>query len=732
MPNKKPKKISRRGFLKKTGWVAAGLTVVAAASYPFVRSAIPILPTRNDPSSDDGLAWLQVLPDGSIRFYCPRMEMGQGAALGLAQIVAEELNVSQSQIECVTPSTDQVEPFKMTVGSEGIATLFEPISSAAARLREALRLMAAEKEGVDLDQIEDDRGGFKLSSGNKLSYGDLVPSNPTVLSVSDYPAADGQLERYAVKRKGNFRAIGQDWKHHELEAIVTGQTVYARDVSLPDMLYGQMLHPPAFGARLLSADGSAAESMAGVSAVVINTDANFVGVVAENPLVLSDAVEAVKAKWDMPEGVDQTQLDAILDVMKIRTDDDFEHVLVSDGDVSVGKNKARHKASARYDTSFAAHAAMEPRSALAWVREDKVEIWSGSQDPFFIQKRVAKAIDRAADEVVVHSLRMGGGFGGRVVCQTSDEAAILSKAVGRPVRVQWDRETEFQNTYYHPAFSHHIDAGVSEDGFISHWQHDFVSSPIIFGIVPAPLNTVIDMFVADTGTARGAVSQYKMENRQIRYSDIRTSVPIGPWRGLGAAPNGFAIESMMDELANKAGIDPLKFRLQNLPPESDRLAAVLRRVGEMADWDEPEISGIGRGIACAVYKDETAAAIVAEVQVDKSIGEIRVTRIWCAQDCGLVINPDQVENQIMGNIIWGCSMALKERLTFEAGEVEQDNFDGYEILRNLEAPEVEIALIEPADAAPVEVGESALAPVAPAIVNAKRARSLPIDFDSLA
>ncbi|NNG05468.1 MAG: xanthine dehydrogenase family protein molybdopterin-binding subunit [Inquilinus sp.] len=724
--------IGRRDFLIKTGWLAAGMTVLTSCSA--ARAVWPALPSTDDPEIVDGLAWVQALPGGRVRFYCPRMEMGQGASLGLSQVVAEELNIGQPEIDCVLPDTDQTPRFKMTVGSESIANFFLPVSHGAALLREALRKVAAETAGLSPDLIRDGRGGFVSPDGTELSYGMLVPSEPIILLAEDRSAAAEPPPRYASEHRGRFQAIGQSWQHPELEAIVTGRTIYSRDVSLPDMSYGQVLRPPAFGARLQSVDAGGAEAMPGVAAVVVDRADGLIGVVADDPFVLPAAVAAIDARWAMPDGLNQDRIDASLDIEKHRAEDDFEHTLTSAGDIGAGRRSAQFQVRARYDTPFAAHAAMEPRAGVAWVKDDEVEVWCGSQDPFFVQRRVAKAVGRAVDDVVVRTHRMGGAFGGRLPCQASEEAAVLSAAVGRPVRVQWDREAEFQNNYFQPGFSHHIDAGVTHEGLISHWAHDFVSSPIITGPVPDKIAWLLDAVMADEGTARGAMSQYRVADRRVRYSDIRTGVPTGAWRGLGAAPNTFAVESMMDELAIAAGIDPLQFRLQNLPPTSDRLAAVLRRVAEICQWGRSTPADTGRGIACAVYKNQTAVAVVAEVQVDHAARALRVVRTWCAQDCGMVVNPDQVESQIMGNGGWGCSMALKERITVEAGAVEQRNFHSYEILRHRDAPETMVSLVVPPDAAPVAVGESALGPVAPAIANAvfaatgRRIRRLPMSY----
>lgn len=671
------------------------------------------------------------------------MEMGQGASLGLSQIVAEELNISQSEIECVLPDTNQARPFKMTVGSDSIKLFFDPVSFAAAQLRESLRDLVAQLTTLAPDQIKDGKGGFVLPDGTSLTYAELVPSKPVLVSAERQASSTETLSRYAKQLKSSFQAIGQKWKHPELEAIVTGQTVYSRDVAHPDMVYGQALRPPAIGARLIHVDASAAKAMPNVSVVFADEGNDFVGgvkfigVVSDSPFKLSAALEAIDVQWEMPENLNQDQIDARLDVDRHRNNGDFEHILAEEGDIEAGACEAIIENAARYDTSFAAHAAIEPRAAIAWVKPDQTEIWCGAQDPFFVQKRVALLINRSVDDVVVYNHRMGGGFGGRVQCHASEEAAILSAAVGKPVRVQWGREAEFQNNHFQPGYSHFINAGVTDKGLISHWEHDYVSSPIMTGPMPKNIAWVVDKVMADSGTSRGSLPPYQFAHQRTRYSDIRTEIPIGAWRGLGAAPNAFANESMMDELSTRAGIDPLVFRLQNLPPKSDRLAGVLRQVAEFSDWKTRQSkASTGLGIACAVYKGETPVAVVAEVFVDHTAREIRVTKIWCVQDCGFTINPDQVENLVMGNIVWGCSMALKERITFAQGSVEESNFDTYEILRHHECPDIMVELID-SDATPVGVGEAALGPVAPAIANAifaatgQRARRLPINYDSI-
>ncbi len=737
-----PTSLSRRRFLKRTGWAAVGLTVVAAGSYPLVASAVPVLPSLADPDPGDGLAWVQMLPDGRARFFCPRMEMGQGASLGLSQAVAEELNLAQDQIDCVLPDTSEIPPVKMTVGSESILMFLEPVARGAATLREMLRQHAAEASGVAAADLVDAPGGFMGPDETVLDYADLVGATPVIVSVE----AEKPATLYSMAPGRTPTAIGQSWSHPELLDIVTGKTTYSRDVIIPNMLHGAVVHPPVFGARIAEIDDSAARKLPFVVSVVADRRGNFAGVVTDNPFKLKEALEALQVEWETPGVPTQAQIEQQFDVDKHRAEEGFDHVVADTGDVDAAQARAAIRIQARYDTSFLAHSPMEPRASVVWVRPGRTEVWCGTQDAYFVRGRVAGITGQDQEQVIVHPHRMGGGFGGRLQCQPSEEAARLSQAVGRPVRVQWDRETELGHNSFQPIYSHSIDAGVAPGGRLTHWQHDFVSSPIIFGPMPELLGEgwlasgavgLMDRFVPDMGSARGAVAPYQAADKRIRFASVRSPLPTSAWRGLGAAPNAFAIECAMDELAHAAGVDPLQFRLGNLAGADARLADVLSKAAEMAGWPRDPGPDRGLGIAAAVYKDKTPVAIVAEVHIDRDLEEIRPTHFWCAHDCGRVVNPDQVRNLIEGNVVWGCGLALKERITVEDGAISETNFHLYEPLRHSEAAKVEIALIEPPAAPPVGVGESALPPVAPALANAvfaatgQRLRRLPMSFDDL-
>ncbi len=727
--------LSRRRFLNATGWSTVGITFLSSCS-----SILPALPSTSDPVAENALYWFQLLPLGKVKFFCPRIEMGQGVTIGLSQIVAEELNVDFTDVECLTASTDQVPPFKMTVGSEGINKFWQPVAYGAAHMREALRGRASNIAGVEAETVNDDNNGFKLSDGDKIFYRDLVSDEPFFLKDTDMEE-NQNVELYSLQNSRKHHHVGHNRISSTMKSIVTGAEIYARDFKIPDMLFGHFFRPPALGANIKKINLNNIENIEGVIRVEKQIEKNVVAIVAKDPISLRLAVKEINVIWQLSR-INTTELLERIDVNKVIKNNDLEHILVNKIDnKEFARNSKVIKSS--YSTPYMAHASMETRAATAWVRQGKVEIWCGSQDPFFVQNRVAKLFGNDLQDVVVHSLRVGGGFGGRVLCQPAEEAALLSKLVGKPVKVEWQREDEFQNNYFQPPYSHLIEASVRSDGSIDYWQHDFASSPIITGPIPKSIAWVVDSFKADEGTARGSLNPYNITNQRVRYSDIRTEVPIGAWRGLGSAPNCFAIESMMDELAHKVEIDPLDFRLQNLSSDHVRLKNVLITLGKM-------ISGLqkthlpekaierdhGYGVACSIYKNQTPVAVAAEVDIDHSEQTIFIRKINCVQDCGTIINPQQVESQIMGNLVWGCSMAMKERITFEEGRVVENNFDGYQILRHDECPEMSIEMIKSKQPA-TGVGEAALAPVAAAVANAvfnatgKRVRNLPITYDDL-
>lgn len=720
--------LSRRQFLIRSGGVVGGLTLLTSC-----QSILPAFPSLSDPADDDHLLWVQLRPDGQVGFYCPRMEMGQGTALGLSQIIAAELNLTQDRIQASLASTADLPAYKMTVGSEGISLFSGPVAKAAALLRETMRQRIAALYNLKPEQLIDAHGGFNDKEGRFMDYRLALEDGSAIYADTDLNDLNPPL--YS-QRQDQKSPIGESWPHPDIRSIVTGQMRYSRDILVPGTLFAGVFRAPFIGATLDSVDWKETTASPEIVKTLELRDHNFVAVIARDPISLKAVMEQVHVTWHgNSEANTPNPTSDWLKPLGDTKGSDFEHVLFENGQITPDLLQNEIELNADYRTPYAAHAQIEPKSATASATADKLEVWCGTQDPYFVRARIAKLTERNEDDIIVHPQRMGGGFGGRVYCPAAEEAALISHKIGRPVRVQWERADEFQNSYFQAPFSHQIKARVGQQGKITQWRHDFLSSPIITALVDEKLSWAVDMFVADKGTARGALSPYQLDNQRIRYSDIRTEIPVGAWRGLGSAPNAFAIESMINELATAAKIDPFEIRLRNLSSSENRLAQVLKELKEFCRWEDRSLSSSsGMGIAASIYKGVTRAAVAVEVQFDRDLQEIKISQVWCVQDSGRVINPDQVENQIAGNIIWGCSMALKERLNFTAGKSSASNFDTYEILRHSDAPKINIKLIDPFHSDPSAVGEAALPPVPAAIAQAvytasgQRQRQLPISL----
>ena len=713
--------ISRRSFLKSTGWVAGGLTIVSVSGC----SLVPPLPAFGPSKPEDVRTWVQLQHNGVVRFYLPRAELGQGISTGLSQVVAEELGVSIGQIDCQYQHTGVMAPCQMTVGSQSIENYSELVALAAASLREQLRVRAAKKLAVGADELKLDDGGFSSTTGKYVAYPELLDDSEQVVFIGE------QIETPKLLSQGtsNFKVIGRSVEPVHIRRIVTGTETYSRDVTLPNMAFGAVAKPPQLGADVVSFDRPAALKVDGVIAVAVGPE-GYPGVVAETPQAAEAGRSALAVRWRSLSDDELAHVQTVLDIDEAIMDGLLDHDMDEAGSLESAKASANASLSLRYDTPMAAHACMEPRSGVAHWQKDANgkligEVWTGSQDPWLIQKFAARVGDVADDQVVVRNLRVGGGFGGRVLCQASVEAAWLAVAVDRPVKVQWSREEDLRYNYVGPQFSTRIDAGLDDTGKLSYWHHQMVGSPILTSsmLIPKNLHWAANL-VADGGTSRGLEMSYDVPNRKISFGDVRLPMPTGAWRGLGAAPNAFAVESAIDELSIAAEDDPIEFRLamSKLP----RMSGVLQRLRQLiADESDRE----SLGIAATAYKGVTFVAVAA--RVENRDGKIRVTKLWCAHDCGLVISPDQVKAQIEGNLVWGISMALHENFYLEGGIAKTDNFDNYSIARNHEVPDFVIDLGDSKES-PSGAGEAAFPPTAAAIVNAvarvtgTRHRQLPI------
>ena len=703
--------MNRRQLLRATGWSAAGLTLVASGGC----GLLPALPTFGESSEADAFTWIQLTPGGDIVFLLPRAELGQGIDTGLTMLVAEELQTPPAEITCQYQRTDAMAPCQMTVGSQSIENYGALTSLAAAALREELLRRAAQQMGAKREELVCRDGAIHRGEQQLCFAALLVAGEETLMGAA--PTAPPEL--YSDRPSPRF--IGQNGPSQQLRRLVTGEEVYSRDVTLPEMVFGQVAHPPQLTATLTGFDIEAAKRTDGVLEVV-RGPLDEIGVVAQTPIAAAAGVEALACTWSALTTEELRAIDDQLDIDTAIEQKQLDHTPIDEGRIRTGREAAENALDLRYDTPMAAHAAMEPRAGVAKPSSNGLEVWTGSQDPWYVRAAVSKALGLSAERVTVHNCRVGGGFGGRIHCQASLEAAWLADATGRSVKVQWSREDEFRYNYVGPQFSTRIQAGLTAEGELSYWHHRMVGAPVLTSslLIPRSLHWLANL-PADPGTIRGTQLPYAVENHLVETADVRTPMPTGAWRGLGAAPNTFAVECAMDELALAARRDPVEFRIAHATDE--RLAGVLRRLAELTAGEA------NLGVAATAYKGVTFVAIAA--QFTQSPRGRKLQRLWCVHDCGRMVSPDRVLAQVEGNLIWGVSMALIEDFRVSGGIAETDNFDRYPVARHGDVPPLTIELVA-SDAPSSGAAEAALAPAAAAIANAlsrstgQRERRLPL------
>ncbi|MBT5518354.1 MAG: xanthine dehydrogenase family protein molybdopterin-binding subunit [Rhodobiaceae bacterium] len=720
--------LSRRKFLFTTGWVAGGLTVL----YGLRNRALTVAPTIIYPDKMSAVSWLQIGPDGTCSMYFPRMEMGQNANTGLAQIAAEELNLEVKDIVGVTPSTSDVAPIALTAGSMSLTVFSHPTAVAAATLRENLRARAAAKLGQPLSAILDDAGGFKTTDNETIPYADLVEATPALVEFDETQPLPA-LYTYDAKRKK--KQVGHAAKPFDMQALVTGAPIYAGDIAMPDVLYGRAIKPPVRNARLESLDTAGVSSVPGVVKLVREDD--FVGVVCKTPSAVDAAMAKIKPTWKLQQPIDQQTLDGLLDVDAHMAEGDLEHLYEDENH----RPDADWAVDLRFDVQVQSHAMQEPRSAIARFRDTSpsLEIWTGTQDPWAIKRLAALDTGLSQDEVVVYPQRMGGSFGGREHYEVEMDAVRLARAVKRPVKVQWKREDEFMTSRSRPASAHRLRLATDADGNLSDWWHGYSTGHIVLARerLPGWLLPVMRLG-EDMGVVRGAVTPYTVKHKRVEYNDVDLPVDLGVWRSLNAGPAVFARESAMDELALQLAKDPVDYRLQQMGEQNPRLQACLSRVRELAEKRPlPKGKGYGRGFACGIYEHRCFVAASADVYIDAQTQTIKVEHMCCVEDVGLAVNPGQLKAQMESNLAWSVGMALLERLEVGEDTIQSSNFDNYTVARMSDMPSVDMDIIDQPSIPPAGAGEVAIIAGVPAIANAVRQASgfralrLPISYEDI-
>jgi isoquinoline 1-oxidoreductase beta subunit len=711
-------RISRRGFLIGTGMLGAGLALGYTVGLPKARlelakmfdggvrmGSLPIEPTQ----------WIEITPANKIIFHLSKVEMGQGVHTALAQILAEELEADWSKIEVRHADTARGPVDAMgTTGSTTVSANYASLREIAATMREMLRAEAAKALNVPAASLIAQNSMF-VAGTNKISYGELVKAHNGKWELPK--------DKPTLKTPSEFKLIGTSAKRVDLPAKVQGETVYGLDARLPGMLYAAVATPPTLSATLKRAGMGDANEQPGVRKVLIED--GFVGVVAESRQQALSAVNTLALEWDEGKRWQESDVDAMLEIR--------ENELVAIQQEGKGglRGGGTGVIEARYSSPLAAHAQLEPQSALADVQADKTRIWVSTQMPALTRSEVSRALGLQEAQVEIMPTFVGGGFGRKYGSDVAIPAAKLSRAAGKPVHLGWTRSQEFQQGYLRPPTRHIMRGALGVDGRIESLTHLQSSGEVAGAFLPAALISVMG---SDFGAWRGGRIHYNIENRYVATKFAKLPVRTSWWRGLGLLANTFAIESFIDELANAAKADPLAFRLKHLGNDerSERFRKVLNAVADKAGWGGAMPTGRARGLACCIDGNAIVAQ-VAEVSVEKGNAQpkIKVHRFITAIDAGLVINPDGVRAQTEGAIVMGISSALLERATLVDGRVSVNNFDAYPLLRMSDTPAIETVIVPSGDQ-PFGVGEPPLGPVAAAIGNAvfaltgQRLRDLPL------
>lgn len=635
--------------------------------------------------------------DGTIVARSGKVEYGQGIRTGFARIVADELAVPVTLVRVELGETDRV-PWDMgTFGSLSTATDGAILQSAAAHARKLLLKRASTRLGVPIAQLRTNAGTIAASDGRSITYAELVRSRPL----------RGRIPR-DIADAGTERATGETTQRLEAVAIVTGTARYASDVRLPHMLYGHVLHAPHSGSRLLALEDHAARALPGVVEIVHEGD--FVGVVAEREEQAYAATRALIAQWGEPEAPLAAPI-----AIHLRHDAGVEAGLAA-GCVRLTKT---------YHVPHIAHASIFPSAAVADVRSDCADLYVATQQPFGLRDEAAALLHLPPHCVRVHPQFMGGQFGRGNVADAALDALRLSRAVQRPVLVQWTREEEFALSPHRPALDAQIDAALDTSGAIIAWRSHIRTNPHTYGDAAMP-----PQFVAMT-SGRNAIPAYQVGAAEVLLEVVTSDVRTGAYRSLAAAPNVFAIESFVDELAHQSGRDSLQWRLHLA--DDPRLRRVLETVQRRSNWDYSRVHGHcrGFGVACAVYNG-TYVAEVAEVIIAEG-GDIRLQRVWCAIDAGRLVNPDGARNQIEGAVQQAASWTLLEKLGVEHGVVATLTWNEYPIATCADAPlEIDVVFVGDNSEPPSGIGEAGCVPTAAAIANAAfaatgiRLRALPL------
>jgi isoquinoline 1-oxidoreductase beta subunit len=712
---------SRRNFLKSSAALVGGLVigfylpVKGGRAYAADGGASQVFPPN---------AFIRIAQDDTITVVVNKSEMGQGVYTSLPMLIAEELEADWSKIRVEPAPVAAVYNhtgfgMQITGGSTSIASSWEQLRRVGATARVMLVEAAAKQWGVPASECRAELGVVKHSSGKSLRYGE----------VAEAAAKLPMPQNVALKQPKDFKVIGQSIKRIDTPEKVNGSAQFGLDVYQPDMLTVLIARSPVFGGKVKSFDATEAKKVKGVEGVYLVPTG--VAVAATGFWPAKTARDLLKIEWEEGPG-------AALSTPKMRAEylemaKKPGAVARKDGDPAAALGKGAKSVTAEYEVPYLAHASMEPLNVAVDLRPDQCTIWTGTQSQTMDHAAAVQITGLKPEQVKVHTTFLGGGFGRRANPRSDFviDAVQAAKVIGKPIKVVWTREDDTQGGYYRPMWADRISAAIGKDGKPVAWQHTIVGQSIV---ADTPFEAFLTKNGIDQTSIEGAATMpYAIPNLQVDIHSPKNPVPVQWWRSVGHSHTAFVVETMIDELAHLAGKDPVQYRL-DLLQKAPRHAGVLKLAAEKAGWGKKLPAGHAYGVAVHESFDSFVAE-VAEVSLEE--GKVRVHKVVCAVDCGMVVNPDGVRQQVESAVVYGLSAALQGAITLENGRVQQTNFHDYPPLRLSRMPEIEVHIV-PSDAPPTGIGEPGTPPIAPAVANAvfaltgKRLRRMPFDAETLA
>jgi isoquinoline 1-oxidoreductase beta subunit len=710
--------VSRRALL--TGGLAGGFLL--AFHLPVGAVNEPAQPPDITTGKFAPNAFIRIEATGQTTLVMPQVEMGQGIYTGVAMILAEELDADLEQVTIEhAPANEKLYAnpafgIQATGGSTSVRAFWTPLRNAGASARAMLVQAAAQQWQVVPASCTTSKGEvIHAASGRKVSYGAIA-----LAASSQTPPKD-----VALKDPKNFIIIGTPLKRFDTPEKVNGRAVYGIDAMLPDMKFATLRACPVFGGKVGKVDDSAAKKIPGVRQIVVLDE--LVAVVGDHMWAAKKGLDALVIDWDEGPNARLSSKDIWQDLRAASEKDGV--VAKSTGDIAKGLATG-DRMDAAYELPFLAHATMEPLSATVHCKADSCEIWTGTQIMARVQSEAAKALGLPVDKVTVNQHLLGGGFGRKLEPDMVVASVRIAKQVDGPVKVVWTREEDVQHDIYRPVYRDTIAATLT-DGKIVGWKYKISGAAILARWLPPAFQKGIDIDAVDSAVDM----PYDIPNFHVEYVRAEPpAVPTGFWRGVGPNNNVFAIECFMDELARKAGKDPVDFRRSMLATRP-RFLSVLNQVAEKANWDQPLPPRVGRGV-CLQPSFASFIATVVEAEVDEH-GEVLLRRATSVVDTGIAVNPDSIMAQIEGGLIFGLTAALYGEITIDKGRVQQSNFHDYRMLRIDQAPKIEVHVVKSGEA-PGGIGEAGVTAGPPALRNAIFAatgvalRRLPIDRSLIA